>query len=99
MPESKLELLHRTASLARLELTPLEAAQLAPQFESILGHFEILAAIDVDGIPPTLGASDLCDVKRADLPRPSELVQALLANAPDRRETYYAVPKTIGEAG
>jgi len=98
-PDDRLALLRRTADLARLELTDEEAARLAPQFDAILGHFQVLASVDVEGIPPTLGATELVDVKRADEPRPSGPTEALLEEAPDRRDGHYGVPKTIGEAG
>jgi aspartyl-tRNA(Asn)/glutamyl-tRNA(Gln) amidotransferase subunit C len=96
MPESKLELLHRTAALARLELSPEEAAALVPQVDAILAHFEVLSTVDVEGVPPTLGATDLVDVRRSDEPRPPGPSEALLGNAPDRQGEYFGVPKTIG---
>ena len=96
MTDPKLELLRQTAALARLELTDEEAATLAPQFDAILGHFEVLASLDTEGVPPTLGATALRDVKRADEPRPSGLDERLLEGAPDRRGRFFGVPKTIG---
>ena len=97
MPDPKLDLLRKTADLARLELTDEEARALAPQFDAILAHFEILAGIDVEGVPPTLGASDLTDVRREDSPRESGPFEALLSNAPDRHGEFYGVPKTVGD--
>lgn len=99
MSDPKQELLQKTAELARLELNEAEATQLAPQFDAILAHFEILASIDVEGVPPTRGATDLADVKREDTARASGPFEPLLANAPDRKDEYYGVPKTIGEEG
>lgn len=98
MPESHHELLQRTADLARLQLTSAEAEALMPQVDAILAHFEVLSAVDVEGVPPTLGATDLIDVKREDVPRPSGPLEALLANAPDRQGEFFGVPKTIGGA-
>jgi aspartyl-tRNA(Asn)/glutamyl-tRNA(Gln) amidotransferase subunit C len=97
MPESKLDLLQKTAELARLELNDEQARALGPQFDAILAHFEILAAVDVEGVPPTRGATDLADVRRQDLIQESGPFEALLANAPDRQGEHYGVPKTIGE--
>jgi len=96
MTDPKLELLRQTAALARLELNDDEARALSPQFDAILAHFEVLASLDTEGVPPTLGATDLRDVKRPDEPRPSGLSEALLEGAPDRRERYFGVPKTLG---
>jgi aspartyl-tRNA(Asn)/glutamyl-tRNA(Gln) amidotransferase subunit C len=99
MPETPIETLRRTAALARLELTEQEALALAPQFEAILEHFEALTKLDVEDVEPTLGATTLEDVKRADEPRPSLSREAALSNAPDARDGFFGVPKTIQEEG
>ena len=99
MPEDPLELLKKTADLARLELDEDELTSLAGDVEAILGHFAVLASIDVEGVEPTLGATPLEDVKRPDEPRPSLPQDRALANAPDRRDEFFGVPKTIGGEG
>jgi len=96
MSESQLDLVRRSAELARLEITAEEALALTRDFEAILRHFEVLSTLDVDEVPPTLGGSDLVDVTRADLPRASLPVDDLLRNAPDPQPPYYGVPKTVG---
>ncbi len=98
MPEKPLELLKKTAELARLELGEEQAASLAGEIESILAHFAILSTVDVEGVEPTRGATPLADVKRPDDPRPSLEVEDSLANAPDRRGEFFGVPKTLGGA-
>lgn len=99
MSETPYETLRRTASLARLELSEDEAQALAPQFAAILKHFEALSKLSVDDVEPTLGATTLEDVKRQDLPRPSLSRESVLKNAPDARDEFFGVPKTIHEAG
>ena len=96
MSDSQLELLRKTAALARLELSEEEARTLAGEVEAILDHFRILASLDLEGVEPTSGATPLEDVKRPDEPRPSLPVDRTLENAPDRREDFFGVPKTIG---
>ena len=86
----------KTAALARLEITAEEARVLAPQFAAILAQFQVLAELDVEGVEPTTGAPGQADVTRGDEPRPSWPREALLLGAPDPREGFYAVPKTIG---
>jgi len=73
------------------------AVELGAQFERVLGAFRDLAALDLADVEPSTGATRLVDVLRADLPRPSMAVDALLANAPRREGEFYAVPKVIGE--
>jgi aspartyl-tRNA(Asn)/glutamyl-tRNA(Gln) amidotransferase subunit C len=96
MDSPELELVKRTAALARLEITDDEARTLAPQFARILEQFQALVDVDVEGVEPMTGATRLSDVTRADEPRPSLARDAALANAPDPRDGFYGVPKTIG---
>jgi len=96
MASSDEELVRRTAELARLSITADEAAHLAPQFARILEHFRTLSEVDLEGVEPTTGAFGLRDVFRADEPRESLSQDEALANAPERIEDFYSVPKTIG---
>ncbi|MFT7487471.1 MAG: aspartyl-tRNA(Asn)/glutamyl-tRNA(Gln) amidotransferase subunit C [Candidatus Paceibacteria bacterium] len=96
MTDSNEDLLRKTAALARLELSEAEMTKIAPEFRRILGAFEGLAKVDVEGVPPTLGATDLQDIKRPDEPRPAMDTDLLLNGSPDRQGEYFGVPKTIG---
>ncbi|MFT7667832.1 MAG: aspartyl-tRNA(Asn)/glutamyl-tRNA(Gln) amidotransferase subunit C [Planctomycetota bacterium] len=98
MSDPKLELLKKTAELARLQLSDAEAQSLAPQFDAILEHFEVLSQVDVEGVEPTFGAFGLLDVKRPDVPHESGPFDALLDNSPDRHDEHFGVPKVIGGA-
>ncbi len=73
------------AQLARLELSPAEQSSLGAQLEAILEQFQALAQLDLE------------DVKRADLPRPCSDREQLLRNAPDARDGFLSVPKTLGD--
>lgn len=99
MSDTDVETIRRAAHLARLEITEEEARTLGPQFARILAHFEELARLDVQGVEPTTGATDLRDVRRADLPRPSFERERLLAGAPERADAFYSVPKTVRSDG
>ena len=99
MPDLPEDLLRRTAALARLELREEEVQALTRDFESILGHFHALAALDVEDVEPTLGGTLLEDVRREDEPRDSLPRDAWMGVAPDPREGFLAVPKTIQEPG
>ena len=84
------------AALARLDITDEEAERLGPQFAAILAQFQGLAELDVDDVEPMTGTTSLADILRADEPRPSFPRERMLANAPDARDGFYGVPKTIG---
>lgn len=99
MPKDNEDRLHRTASLARLELSEAEASGLARDFDATLKHFEALASLEVEGVEPTLGGTSLEDVRREDTPRPSMRREDWMGVAPDARDGFLAVPKTLEERG
>lgn len=99
MAETDVEIVKRTAALARLEITEEEAARLGPQFRRILEAFETLAELDVEGVDATTRGGSDDAVLRADEPRPSLPRERLLANAPAPDGAFYSVPKTVGGDG
>lgn len=84
------------ASLARLDLDPAEVVEHELQFARVLAHFEALAREDVEGVEPMTGAVRASGVLRDDVPRASTPRDALLSNAPQPTDEFYAVPKTVG---
>ena len=85
----------RVAELARLELAPDEEAALAGDLGAILGYVEKLAELDVSGVPPTAHVLDVGGVFREDRVDNAPNVERLLANAPDRWQGFFRVPKII----
>lgn len=90
------EQMQRASELARIDLTEAQAQALAPEFATILNAFRGLAEVDVEGVPPTLGATLLEDIKRLDIPKPATASARLLAGAPESRDGSFLVPKAIG---
>ncbi len=91
-----IELVRRTARLARLELEAHEEVALAAEFARIVEHFRVLEEVDVEGVEPMTTPTALRDVLRADVPREIPLDGSLLDAAPDARGGFFAVPKTVG---
>lgn len=83
------------ALLARLELTPEETETFTGQMDAILAYVEKLNELNTDGIIPTSHAVPVENAFRADEVRPSIGVENALANAPDRVEGFFRVPKVI----
>jgi aspartyl-tRNA(Asn)/glutamyl-tRNA(Gln) amidotransferase subunit C len=96
MSDDAIAAVRRVAELARLRMDESELATLGAQFTSILRHFEVLSRLNVDGVEPMTGASDLADVLREDRPTASLTPDEALANAPERVGDFYGVPKTVG---
>ena len=85
----------KVACLARLELNDEEKHLFAGQMDAILGYVEKLKELNTDGILPTSHAVPMENAFREDRTQPSIGVEKALANAPDRVESFYRVPKVI----
>ncbi len=94
MKITKDEVAH-VAKLARLELTEEEQATFTGQMDAILAYVDKLNELDTTGIIPTAHAVPMENAFREDLVAPSIGVDNALANAPDRVEGFFRVPKVI----
>ena len=83
------------ARLARLELSQDEKTLFAGQMGAILGYVEKLKELNTEGILPTSHAVPMENAFREDGVQPAIGVEKALANAPDRVESFYRVPKVI----
>jgi aspartyl-tRNA(Asn)/glutamyl-tRNA(Gln) amidotransferase subunit C len=85
----------RVATLARLRLTSEEETSLTAQLDSILLYMDKLNELDTSQVEPFTHAVDLVNALREDLVTNQPNAEALLANAPERDETFFKVPKII----
>jgi aspartyl-tRNA(Asn)/glutamyl-tRNA(Gln) amidotransferase subunit C len=83
------------ALLARLQLDEAEITTFTGQMDAILAYVDKLNELDTTGIVPTSHAVPMENAFRADEVRPSIGVENALANAPDRVEGFFRVPKVI----
>lgn len=83
------------ARLARLELSAEEKSLFVDQMGAILGYVDKLGELNTDAIQPTSHAVPVENAFRPDQVQPSIGVAKALANAPDRAESFYRVPKVI----
>jgi aspartyl-tRNA(Asn)/glutamyl-tRNA(Gln) amidotransferase subunit C len=79
------------AKLARVELTDAEVATFSEQLTEIIGHFDVLSAVDTEGVEPTTQALPLTNVMAADVSRPSLPRDEVLALAPSTDDGYLRV--------
>jgi aspartyl-tRNA(Asn)/glutamyl-tRNA(Gln) amidotransferase subunit C len=91
---TKAEVEH-VARLARLELSEDEQGQMTAQLDAILGYIDTLRALDTTGVEPTTTVIPMVSVMREDVVRPSLDREDALANAPDRADVYFRVPRII----
>lgn len=87
----------RLAALARIALSPDEAAKLAPQLDVILDAVAQVTEVAGDDVPPMPHALPLTNVFRADEVRPSLPAEAVLAGAPAVEDDRFRVPRILGE--
>jgi aspartyl/glutamyl-tRNA(asn/gln) amidotransferase, C subunit len=87
----------RLASLARLELTEPECAELAPELDVILASVARVAEVARDDVPLMTHALPLANVMRADEVRPSLPQETVLAGAPAAEEGRFRVPQILSE--
>ncbi len=89
----------RVASLARIRLTEEQVPQLQAELNGILGWIEQLQAVDTEGVEPMAGGNPL-DTKagmrmREDAVNDGGQRDAVLANAPEKHEGFFLVPKVV----
>lgn len=89
------EEVRHVARLARLHLTDDEVERMRQQLDAILAYIDKLRELAVDGVEPTAHAVPLVNVMRDDALRPSLPQDAALANAPDRADQFFRVPRII----
>jgi aspartyl-tRNA(Asn)/glutamyl-tRNA(Gln) amidotransferase subunit C len=87
--------IEHVARLARLELTNDEMAQLREQLGAILDHAAKVGEVAADDVPPTAYAIPRSNVLRPDEIRDSLDVEDVLANAPDREDDRFKVPRIV----
>nr|WP_309504000.1 Asp-tRNA(Asn)/Glu-tRNA(Gln) amidotransferase subunit GatC [uncultured Roseovarius sp.] len=85
----------KVAKLARIRVEPDALPALADEFNTILGFIEQLNEVDVDGIEPMVSVSPMRLARRADVVTDGDQQAAILSNAPDAREGFFAVPKVV----
>jgi aspartyl-tRNA(Asn)/glutamyl-tRNA(Gln) amidotransferase subunit C len=86
------------ARLARLDLTDEELGQYTEQLGAVLEHFADVAALDLDGVPPTAHPLPLTNVLRPDVAEPCLDRDEVLAQAPAAEDGRFRVPRILGEA-
>ncbi len=85
----------RIARLARIRIEDWQAEQLGQELNSIIGWIEQLNEVDVTDIEPLTGVAQMALKMREDVVTDGGIVEAVLANAPDRAGPFYAVPKVV----
>lgn len=85
----------RVAKLARIQVDESDLPILAKEFTVILGFINQLNEVDVTGIEPMTSVTPMRLKRRIDAVTDGDRQTKVLANAPDAREGFFAVPKVV----
>lgn len=89
------ETARKVARLARIRVEEDRLPALAREFDAILGFIEQLNEVDVEGVEPMTSVTPMRLKRRADAVTDGGQREAVLRNAPDAREGFFAVPKVV----
>lgn len=84
------------AHLARLEVNDDLVEKFAGQISNILQYIDKLKDVDVSGACLASGGTFQTNVFREDEVKPSPGPDTTLANAPERDDDFYLVPRIVG---
>lgn len=89
------ETARKVAHLARIAVPDDRLDALAGEFNAILGFIEQLGEVDVEGVEPMVSVTPMRLKRREDIVTDGNQPAAVLANAPEAREGFFAVPKVV----
>ena len=84
------------AKLARLQLTEEEVKRFQIELGKIIEYFDQLKKLDTENVPPMTHAVPIENVLREDQVKESLPHEEALQNAPEKKESYFQVPKVVG---
>ena len=85
----------KVAKLARIKVEDAALPALADEFNTILGFIEQLNEVGVTDVEPMTSVTPQRLKRRVDEVTDGSQQDKVLANAPDAREGFFAVPKVV----
>lgn len=85
----------KVAHLARIRVEEADLPRVAEELSGILGFMEQLNAVNVEGVEPMVSVTPMRLKRRPDGVTDGGYPEKVLANAPDAREGFFAVPKVV----
>ena len=85
----------RVAHLSRIAVEDADVAKLQGELNAILGFVQQLNEVDVAGVEPMTSVTPMRLARRADVVTDGNIQAAVLKNAPEAREGFFAVPKVV----
>ncbi len=83
------------AFLARIKVDDERLEHLAGELSSILEWIEQLSEVDTEGVQPMTSVAEATLPRREDIISDGDYPERVLANAPEREDGFFAVPKVV----
>lgn len=87
--------IEKIAKLARLDVAPDKAKELAEQLQRVLNHFEQIAQVETTGVEPLVTPTEIETYWREDVVVQELTPEEILSNAPDKIGNLFRVPPVI----
>ena len=91
------QLIGYIGDLSRLELTDAEKERAKKDLTDILDYMDRLSELDTAGLPEMSHPFDASNCFRQDMVANGDRREECLSNAPDRKDDYFRVPRTVEE--
>ena len=85
----------RIARLARIRITDAEAKALEKELSGILDWVKQLEEVDTSGVEPMTRVVPMTLKKRPDVVTEGDIADEIVANAPQREDHFFVVPKVV----
>ena len=85
----------RIAHLARIAVTDAEVPHLQGELNAMLAFVEQLQEVNVEGVEPMTSVMPMDMKKREDVVNDGEIVDKVIANAPESEDHFFLVPKVV----
>ena len=92
------EQVRKVAKLSRLDLSQSEILEFTGQLGAILDYVEKMNELDTENIEPLAHCLPVSNVFRDDRIKKSLGTEKALANAPQKEETFFKVPKILEDS-
>lgn len=89
------EIIEYTGALAKLMLSAEEKHRVKLEMAKMLDYFDMLNDLDTNGAEPVSHIIPITNVFREDVVENADGSEDALANAPERKDNYFSVPKVI----
>ena len=89
------EIVARIAKLARLEITESDLEVMSQELSQILSWIEQLKEVNIEGFEPMTSVVEMDLKVREDVVTDGDQADDIVANAPERKDHFFVVPKVI----